>query len=71
MAWTNSKIKDEVVVVVVVVGDGGGIGDNYIRLAPQYKDAILTHWGRVTQICVSKLTIIGAIQATSHYLNQC
>ena len=27
----------------------------------------LTHWGRVTQICVSKLTTIGS----SHYLNQC
>ena len=33
--------------------------------------ADLTHWGRVTHICVGKLTIIGAVQATSHYLNQC
>ena len=38
---------------------------------------ILTHWGRVTHICVSKLTIIGsdngfvAWPAPSHYLNQC
>ena len=31
---------------------------------------ILTHWGRVTHICVSKLTIIGWT-APSHYLNQC
>ena len=38
----------------------------------------LTHWGRVTHICVNKLTIIGSDndlspgrQATSHYLNQC
>ena len=30
---------------------------------------ILTHWGRVMQICVSKPSIID--QATSHYLNQC
>ena len=28
---------------------------------------MLTHWGRVTHICVSKLTIIGS--APSHYLN--
>ena len=31
----------------------------------------LTHWGRVTNICVVNLTTIGADQATSHYLNQC
>ena len=37
---------------------------------------LLTHWGRVTHICVSKLTIIGsdkwlvAWPAPSHYLNQ-
>ena len=35
----------------------------------------LTHWGRVTHICVGKLTIIGsalvAWTAPSHYLNQC
>ena len=36
-----------------------------------------THWGRVTHICVSKLTIIGFIQwlvawpAPSYHLNQC
>ena len=30
----------------------------------------LTHWGRVTHICVSKLSILGSDQATSHYLNQ-
>ena len=36
---------------------------------------ILTHWGRVTHICVSKLSILGsdnvAWSAPSHYLNQC
>ena len=32
---------------------------------------ILTHWGRVTHICVSELTIIGAWSAPSHCLNQC
>ena len=38
---------------------------------------VLTHWGRVTHICVSQLTIIGsdnglvAWPAPSHYLNQC
>ena len=37
---------------------------------------VLTHWGRVTHICVSKLTIIGSdnglsLVAPSHYLNQC
>ena len=26
----------------------------------QYQDMSLTHWGRVTHICVSKLTIIGS-----------
>ena len=34
----------------------------------------LTHWGRVTHICVSKLAIIdsdNAWSAPSHYLNQC
>ena len=33
----------------------------------------LTHWGWVTHICVSKLTIIGSengLSAPSHYLNQ-
>ena len=29
----------------------------------------LTHWGRVTRICVSKLTIIVAWSVPSHYLN--
>ena len=29
----------------------------------------LTHWSRVTHICVGKLTIAGS--APSHYLNQC
>ena len=37
---------------------------------------VLTHWGRVTHICVSKLTIIGSDNGLSpgrhhHYLNQC
>ena len=39
---------------------------------------LLTHWGRVTHICVGNLTIIGsdnglivAWTAPSHYLNQC
>ena len=30
----------------------------------------LTHWDWVMHICISKLTTIGANQATSHYLNQ-
>ena len=29
-----------------------------------------THWGWVTHICISKLTITGTHQVTSHYLNQ-
>ena len=36
--------------------------------------ARLTHWGRVTHICVRKLPIIGSdngLSAPSHYLNQC
>ena len=40
----------------------------------QHKDVTLTHWGRVTHICVSKLTIIGSDNGLSpgrrHYLNQ-
>ena len=38
---------------------------------------VLTHWGRVTHICISKITIIGSDNglspwtAPSHYLNQC
>ena len=31
----------------------------------------LTHWGRITHICVGKLTTNGSDTATSHYLNQC
>ena len=33
----------------------------------------LTHWGRVTHICVNKLTIISSDNglSPSHYLNQC
>ena len=34
----------------------------------------LTQWGRVTHICISKLTIIGSdngLLVPSHYLNQC
>ena len=35
--------------------------------------SLLTHWGRVTHICVSKLTIIGSDNglSPSHYQNQC
>ena len=33
--------------------------------------AVIYHWGRVTHICVGKLTIFDAVQATSHYLIQC
>ena len=36
---------------------------------PNYETP-LTHWGRVTHICVSKLTIIVSWSAPSHYLNQ-
>ena len=32
---------------------------------------ILTPWGRVTHICISKLTIIVAYMAQSHFVNQC
>ena len=35
---------------------------------------LLSYWGRVTQICVGKLTIIGSdngLSPPSHYLNQC
>ena len=35
---------------------------------------VLTHWGRVTHICVGNLTIIGSglgWSAPSHYLNHC
>ena len=35
---------------------------------------VLTHWGRVTHICVSKLTTIGSgngLSTPGHYLNQC
>ena len=41
------------------------------------KSAPLTHWGRVTHICVGKLghhcfrQWLGACSAPSHYLNQC
>ena len=34
---------------------------------------VLTHWGRVTHICIRKLAIIGSDNglSPSHYLNQC
>ena len=37
-----------------------------------YLSRSLTHWGRVTHICVGKLTIIGSDNglSPSHYLNQ-
>ena len=44
---------------------------------PTQSSVVLTHWGRVTHICVSKLTIIGSDNGLSpgrlpsHYLNQC
>ena len=50
---------------------------NQIYVAPKSSSPTeLTHWGRVTHICVGKLTIIGsdngvAWTAPSHYLNQC
>ena len=46
-------------------------------IGPDMIDGVLTHWGRVTHICVSKLTIIGSDNGLSpgrrpsHYLNQC
>ena len=48
-------------------------------IPPFISDAakLLTHWGRVTHICVSKLTIFSSDKwlvtwpAPSHYLNQC
>ena len=44
-----------------------GINDNILYLHQ------LTHWGRVTHICVGYLTIIGSDNSLSpsHYLNQC
>ena len=40
---------------------------------PVHFCVVLTHWGRVTHICVSKLTIIGSDNGLSpdHYLKQC
>ena len=48
------------------------------RKLPDLSGSIVSvHWGRVTHICVSELTIIGSdngyspVLAPSHYLNQC
>ena len=58
----------------------------YFSAVPWPLYEVLTHWGWVTHICISKLTIIGSDnglssgqrqtiiwngQATSHYLKQC
>ena len=37
-----------------------------LRISLKFGPTVLTHWGRVTYICVGKLIIIG-----SDYLNQC
>ena len=45
-----------------------------LKWSSMHQRIVLTHWGRVTHICISKLTIIGTVHiwtAPSHYLNQC
>ena len=32
----------------------------FMQLAPTFTQSALTHWGRVTHICVSKLSILGS-----------
>ena len=34
--------------------------NEYSDCIPVYRDSLITHWGRVTHICVVKLTIIGS-----------
>ena len=47
----------------------------HLALPSHQQPWYLTHWGRVTHICVANLTIIGSDNgswsAPSHYLNQC
>ena len=42
---------------------------NYRSICVEITCRYLTHWGRLTHICVSKQTIIGS--DNGHYLNQC
>ena len=54
-----------------------GVWDFVWTTCPLFGLCLLSHWGRVTHICVSKLTIIGSDndlspgRRSSHYLNQC
>ena len=50
--------------------------DPYPNLIPALANLCwLTHWGRVTHICISKIAIVGSdnglAPARRHYLNQC
>ena len=46
-------------------------GDSLLKLLPHLSGANeLTHWGRVTHICVSKLAIIGSDNGLSPGLRQ-
>ena len=40
------------------------IGNSYLGHSPSFD--LLTHWGRVTHICVSELAIIGSDNGLSH-----
>ena len=59
----NSKISPYYQQQIMQCHRGLNIGINWNYFPWFY----LTHWGRVTHICIGKLTIIGS----SHYLNQC
>ena len=58
--------------VSMMVADGlAAIWLQDILALIQYEYTLLTHWSRVSHICVCKLTIIVTWPAPSHYLNQC
>ena len=47
-------------IVIQVTWGGGHLGGLFVFILHQVAISILTHWGRVMHICVSKLTIIGS-----------
>ena len=71
LSWRNGsvcKIKNQSPWIIYI----------YIYIGVSSKRQHLTHWGRVTHICVRKLTIIdsdndlsSAGRRTNHYLKQC
>ena len=74
LRWVLGATVEDNSTLVQVLFHNNACGCNQIsRLQMQscFRPNLLTYWDRVTNICVSKITIICLGQAPSHYLNQC